>query len=95
MAGPNTTTFMFPAEIFPTRYRCTLHGLAAGFGKLGSVLGQVFVSSASFAHLSVGYGSVRSITMTTSTNVTTSAFQEGEATATGDAILTYVSCTNS
>ncbi|TPX30726.1 hypothetical protein SmJEL517_g05770 [Synchytrium microbalum] len=41
--GPNTTTFMYPAEIFPTRYRSTAHGISAGVGKLGAILGvQVF-----------------------------------------------------
>lgn len=32
-----------PAESFPTRYRCTLYGLSAASGKLGSVLGQIVV----------------------------------------------------
>jgi PHS family inorganic phosphate transporter-like MFS transporter len=36
-------TFLIPAEIFPTRYRCTLHGLSAASGKLGSVLIQVIL----------------------------------------------------
>jgi MFS transporter, PHS family, inorganic phosphate transporter len=38
--GPNTLTFILPAEIFPTRYRCTCHGIAAAAGKLGSVIVQ-------------------------------------------------------
>jgi hypothetical protein len=33
---------MIPAEIFPTRYRATCHGLSAGCGKLGSILVQIF-----------------------------------------------------
>lgn len=33
---------MIPAEIFPTRYRATCHGLSAGAGKLGSILVQIF-----------------------------------------------------
>ena len=41
--GPNTTTFIIPAEAFPTRYRCTCHGISAAAGKLGSVLGQIVV----------------------------------------------------
>jgi MFS transporter, PHS family, inorganic phosphate transporter len=41
--GPNTTTFIIPAEIFPTRYRCTCHGISAAAGKLGSILGQAFI----------------------------------------------------
>lgn len=32
---------MIPAEVFPTRYRATCHGLSAGFGKLGSILVQI------------------------------------------------------
>lgn len=31
-------TFMIPAEIFPTTYRCFCHGVSAAAGKLGSVL---------------------------------------------------------
>ncbi|MCJ1263208.1 hypothetical protein MMC22_003078 [Lobaria immixta] len=42
--GPNTTTFLIPAEAFPTRYRCTCHGISAASGKLGSVLGQVVIT---------------------------------------------------
>lgn len=40
--GPNTTTFVLPAEVFPTRLRTTGHGIAAGIGKLGAFIG-VFV----------------------------------------------------
>ncbi|KAJ5389727.1 uncharacterized protein N7496_000795 [Penicillium cataractarum] len=40
--GPNATTYMIPAEIFPTRYRGTCHGISAGAGKLGSILVQIF-----------------------------------------------------
>ncbi|KAJ4286985.1 acid phosphatase pho5 [Kalmusia sp. IMI 367209] len=40
--GPNATTFITPAEIFPTRVRSTGHGLSAGLGKLGAVIAQVF-----------------------------------------------------
>ncbi|KAK4031646.1 hypothetical protein C8A01DRAFT_21176, partial [Parachaetomium inaequale] len=36
--GPNTLTFLIPAELFPTRYRATCHGIAAAAGKLGSVI---------------------------------------------------------
>lgn len=34
--GPNTTTFVLPAELFPTQFRSTGHGLAASMGKLGA-----------------------------------------------------------
>jgi MFS transporter, PHS family, inorganic phosphate transporter len=37
--GPNTTTFVYPAEIFPVEVRTTGHGISAGFGKLGAFLG--------------------------------------------------------
>ncbi|CAI6337740.1 unnamed protein product [Periconia digitata] len=40
--GPNATTFITPAEVFPTRVRSTGHGVSAGFGKLGAVIAQVF-----------------------------------------------------
>ncbi|KAL1613043.1 hypothetical protein SLS60_001275 [Paraconiothyrium brasiliense] len=40
--GPNATTFITPAEIFPTRVRSTGHGISAGLGKLGAVIAQVF-----------------------------------------------------
>jgi MFS transporter, PHS family, inorganic phosphate transporter len=42
--GPNTLTFIIPAELFPTRYRATCHGIAAAFGKLGSIVVQVALS---------------------------------------------------
>ncbi|MGH2478230.1 MAG: MFS transporter, partial [Ktedonobacteraceae bacterium] len=37
--GPNTTTFVYPAEIFPIQVRSTAHGLAAGLGKIGAFIG--------------------------------------------------------
>lgn len=33
---------MIPAEIFPTRYRATCHGISAAAGKLGSILVLIF-----------------------------------------------------
>ena len=39
-----TTPSQIPAEIFPTRYRCTCHGISAAAGKLGSWLAQIFVA---------------------------------------------------
>lgn len=35
--GPNTTTFIIPGEIFPTRYRGTAHGFSAASGKIGAI----------------------------------------------------------
>jgi MFS transporter, PHS family, inorganic phosphate transporter len=37
--GPNTTTFVYPSEIFPVRVRTTAHGVAAAMGKVGGFLG--------------------------------------------------------
>ncbi|MBV9288578.1 MAG: MFS transporter [Hyphomicrobiales bacterium] len=37
--GPNSTTFVYPAEIFPVKARTTGHGVAAAAGKLGAFLG--------------------------------------------------------
>lgn len=39
--GPNTTTFVVPAECFPTRYRAAAHGLSAAAGKLGAIAAQL------------------------------------------------------
>lgn len=39
--GPNTTTFIIPGELFPTRYRSTAHGIAAASGKFGALISQV------------------------------------------------------
>jgi len=39
--GPNTTTFVIPGEVFPTRYRSTAHGISAASGKFGAVVSQV------------------------------------------------------
>ncbi|KAF9908181.1 Inorganic phosphate transporter pho84 [Lobosporangium transversale] len=36
--GPNTTTFVVPGEVFPTRVRATAHGISAAAGKLGAIL---------------------------------------------------------
>ncbi|KAF5459371.1 hypothetical protein F2P56_023323 [Juglans regia] len=37
--GPNSTTFVVPAEIFPARLRSTCHGISAASGKLGAIVG--------------------------------------------------------
>ena len=37
--GPNTTTFVYPVEVFPTAARTTGHGLSAGIGKVGAFIG--------------------------------------------------------
>ncbi|MDP1879103.1 MAG: MFS transporter, partial [Actinomycetota bacterium] len=35
--GPNATTYMLPAQLFPTRIRATGHGFSAASGKVGAV----------------------------------------------------------
>ena len=37
--GPNSTTFIVPAEIFPARLRSTCHGISAACGKAGAIVG--------------------------------------------------------
>jgi len=36
--GPNATTFIIPAEVFPSRVRGLAHGTSAAVGKLGAIL---------------------------------------------------------
>lgn len=36
--GPNATTFIVPAEVFPTRVRAFGHGISAAAGKVGAIL---------------------------------------------------------
>lgn len=37
--GPNATTFLLPAELFPTNIRATGHGISAACGKAGAAFG--------------------------------------------------------
>jgi len=37
--GPNSTTFILPAETFPVHMRTTLNGFSAAMGKVGATLG--------------------------------------------------------
>ncbi|RWV84373.1 hypothetical protein GW17_00053910, partial [Ensete ventricosum] len=39
--GPNSTTFIVPAEIFAARLRSTCHGISAASGKLGAIVGSL------------------------------------------------------
>jgi MFS family permease len=41
--GPNTTTFIVPAEVFPTNLRGSGHGMSAAAGKVGAFLGAFFL----------------------------------------------------
>lgn len=57
--GPNTTTFIIPAEIYPTDVRATCHGISAAFGKAGAAVG-----AAGFLKLSYMYCPNRTCTKT-------------------------------
>lgn len=39
--GPNTITFILPAELFPARFRSTCHGISGAAGKVGAIIGSV------------------------------------------------------
>lgn len=43
--GPNTTTFIIPGEIFPTRYRSLAHGISAACGKVGAIVAQTCIGT--------------------------------------------------
>eukprot|EP01036_Dinobryon_divergens_P029146 gene29145-38209_t len=46
--GPNSTTFIVPAELFPTKWKSTGHGISAALGKAGAIIGAfgfVYASS--------------------------------------------------
>lgn len=57
--GPNATTYILPAELFPTRYRASCHGISAATGKLGSILVQLFSAYYRFGSSSPGVGQTR------------------------------------
>ncbi|KAJ6884415.1 hypothetical protein NC652_031433 [Populus alba x Populus x berolinensis] len=41
--GPNSTTFIVPAELFPAKFRSTCHGISAASGKTGAIIGAFVV----------------------------------------------------
>ncbi|CAM0902066.1 unnamed protein product [Alopecurus aequalis] len=43
--GPNSTTFVLPAELFPTRVRSTCHAISAASGKAGALVAAFGVQS--------------------------------------------------
>ena len=49
--GPNVATFVLPAVAFPPQVRSTFHGLSAGSGKVGAVVGTFI-----YAPLADAYG---------------------------------------
>ncbi|OAX38279.1 MFS general substrate transporter [Rhizopogon vinicolor AM-OR11-026] len=43
--GANATTYCYPAEVFPTRYRASAHGLSAACGKIGAIISAFVFNS--------------------------------------------------
>ena len=43
--GPNSTTFVLPAELFPTQLRSTCHALSPASGKAGAMIGAFVVQN--------------------------------------------------
>ena len=62
--GPNSTTFIYPAELFPVRDRTTGHGIAAAAGKVGGFVGvflfPIFLSHGGL-HLAEGVAALVSL----------------------------------
>ncbi|VAH98651.1 unnamed protein product [Triticum turgidum subsp. durum] len=48
--GPNSTTFILPTEIFPTRLRSTCNGISAAGGKCGAIIGVLWFQ---YSHASI------------------------------------------
>jgi len=45
--GANTTTYCYPAEVFPTRFRATAHGISAACGKAGAIISALVFNTLS------------------------------------------------
>jgi PHS family inorganic phosphate transporter-like MFS transporter len=45
--GANTTTYVYPAEVFPTRFRAFAHGISAASGKAGAIISALAFNSLS------------------------------------------------
>ncbi|TFK46568.1 MFS general substrate transporter [Heliocybe sulcata] len=43
--GANTTTYCYPAEVFPTRFRASAHGISAASGKAGAIISALVFNS--------------------------------------------------
>lgn len=59
--GPNTTTFIIPGEVFPTRYRSTAHGISSASGKLGAIIAQIIFIRAQKKHRTEALGQDKSL----------------------------------
>jgi PHS family inorganic phosphate transporter-like MFS transporter len=45
--GANTTTYCYPAEVFPTKFRASAHGISAAAGKAGAIISALAFNSLS------------------------------------------------
>ncbi|KIK05299.1 hypothetical protein K443DRAFT_675254 [Laccaria amethystina LaAM-08-1] len=45
--GANTTTYCYPAEVFPTRFRASAHGMSAAAGKSGAIISALVFNTLS------------------------------------------------
>jgi len=45
--GANATTYCYPAEVFPTKFRGTAHGVSAASGKTGAIISALAFNSLS------------------------------------------------
>jgi len=59
--GPNTTTFIIPAELFPARFRSTCHGISGAAGKFGAIVGTVGFLWATKHHEDDGFPDVKRV----------------------------------
>ncbi|KAL9238069.1 hypothetical protein vseg_012545 [Gypsophila vaccaria] len=62
--GPNTTTFIVPAELFPARFRTTCHGISGAAGKVGAIIGSIGFLWASPMKKTDGYPKALGISVT-------------------------------
>ncbi len=60
--GPNVTTFVLAAELFPVNLRTTGHGISSGVAKFGAFLGVLFLNGI-LAKLGFGGGMLLSASM--------------------------------
>ena len=54
--GPNASTYLIPAEVFPAGWRSTAHGISAACGKIGAVAGTFGFSFMTTDIKNNGYG---------------------------------------
>ena len=42
---PHSTTYCYPAEVFPTKFRASAHGMSAACGKAGAIISALVFNS--------------------------------------------------